>query len=555
MVTKQVQDALNILGLNLMFSEEQLKKSYRKSANEWHPDKGKDPTGEKMKAINLAYELLTDFLKNKDKYTIHTTHTTQQGTAPRRRRSNAVNQFELNKRQAVIILKSYIDHVNKLANHELADAIRVYANKMRESVAYYELKIHQCMSELELIQIYDEAERVLSSHLRIVYNAFINKYPYIKETGFVPNYDLNLTKFVEQLDNTLNIVGTNLLRNIMGKIKDTYGYNASYKDLREIVAKKANDLVNSILVNPTTKNQQIDGFFKEVEALFKEDYELKKRQRDYKQISDLIGEVGSIILRQRLDKIDIKNEYFYDEINYLKDEIRSIKNSTYVSKIRKYLLERYTDAINKPENLNRAADISSLLNSALEVLDRYKDGFITYDVVSFLYTVNFEDLEQDARIIAYVANRFGIPNIGYVYMTTNEYSSISSFANLTYGDNGYNFMYKGIYGSGVLHPETAVDLAEDFISVSKFLANAVFVGKRGKTTGGTNMYILYEYDGKMIAMNDRGLVMSINSDRIVERDDKVFTVLEVFRDKKRVIDKISERVINDYKEEKKYRSK
>ena len=52
MVTREVQEALNILGLSLMFSSEQLKKSYRRNANEWHPDKGKDPTGEKMKAIN-----------------------------------------------------------------------------------------------------------------------------------------------------------------------------------------------------------------------------------------------------------------------------------------------------------------------------------------------------------------------------------------------------------------------------------------------------------------------------------------------------------------------
>ena len=85
-------------------------------------------------------------------------------------------QFELNKRQAIIILKSYIDHVNKLANHELADAIRVYARKMYESVSYYEFKIHACMNELELMRVYDEAERVLSRHLTIVYNAFVTKY-------------------------------------------------------------------------------------------------------------------------------------------------------------------------------------------------------------------------------------------------------------------------------------------------------------------------------------------------------------------------------------------
>ena len=551
MVTREVQEALNILGLNLMFSSEQLKKSYRRNANEWHPDKGKDPTGEKMKAINSAYELLTDFLKNKDKYTIHTT----QGAAPRRRRSNAVDQFELNKRQAIIILKSYIDHVNKLANHELADAIRVYARKMYESVSYYEFKIHACMNELELMRVYDEAERVLSRHLTIVYNAFVTKYPYIKEINFIPNYNLNLTKFVEELDNTLNMVGNRLLKLLMIKIKESYQFNASYNDLKSEIAIKANDVVNNILSNPTTKKEQVDAFFMEVEVMFKEDYELRKRQRLCKNASEAIGEVGSVLLKQRLDTIDVNSEYFYDEIDYLRKEVNSIKSGSYVSMIRKHLLERYTDAMNKTENISNASSISRLLNAALEVLDRYKDGFITYDIVAFLYTVNFEDLEQDARIITYVANNYAIPNVGYAYMTTSEYSSISSFANHTYNDRtGYNFTYKGIYGSGVLHPETAADISEDFISLSKFLSNAEFIGKRCKTTSGTTVYALYEYAGKMIVLNERGQVLAINSDRIAEYDDKKYIVLDIYRKKKKVLDKVADRIREDSQEEKKSRS-
>lgn len=558
MVTREVQEALNILGLNLIFSAEQLKTAYRAKAKQSHPDThdSTEEANKQMQAVNAAYELLKEYLKNKDKYTVHTNNAQQGNVHRRSRRNNSVDQFELNKRQAIIILKSYIEHVNKLANHELADAIRVYARKMQESVAYYELKIHSCMNELELIRIYDEAERVMSRHLTIVYNAFITKYPYIKEVNFIPNYNLNLTKFVEELDNTLNIVGSKLIKLLMVKVKDIYQFNISYNDLKTIVAQKANDVVNNILVNPTTRKEQIDTFFLEIEALFKENYELKQKQRLYNEVSLAVGEVGSVILKQRLDSLNINSEYFYDEINYLRNEINSIKNKTYVSKIRKYLLERYTEAISKPENISNAHEYSALLNSALEVLDRYKDGFITYDIVAFLYTVNFEDLKQDSRIIEYVANNYVVPNPGYAYMTTSEYSSISSFANLTYNDvTGYNFIYKGVYGCGVLHPKTAADLSEDFISLSKFLSSAAFVGKRCRTTSGTALYVLYEFDKKMIALSENGKVLSINSDRIVEMEDKKYMILDIYKDKKRMLDKISERIREDYQEDKKFKTK
>lgn len=53
------RQALNILGLSLTASDEDIKKTYRKLAMQYHPDKNKAPAAqEKFKAISNAKEYL-----------------------------------------------------------------------------------------------------------------------------------------------------------------------------------------------------------------------------------------------------------------------------------------------------------------------------------------------------------------------------------------------------------------------------------------------------------------------------------------------------------------
>ncbi len=56
--------ALYVLGLNRDYTAEELKKAYRKAAMEWHPDHGKDPSGEKFKDIGEAYDVLKIYKDN-----------------------------------------------------------------------------------------------------------------------------------------------------------------------------------------------------------------------------------------------------------------------------------------------------------------------------------------------------------------------------------------------------------------------------------------------------------------------------------------------------------
>ena len=58
----------------------------------------------------------------------------------------------------------------------------------------------------------------------------------------------------------------------------------------------------------------------------------------------------------------------------------------------------------------------------------------------------------------------------------------------------------------------------------------------------------------MIVLNERGQVLAINSDRIAEYDDKKYIVLDIYRNKKKVLDKVADRIREDSQEEKKSRS-
>lgn len=45
------KEALNILNLNYGYNEENLKTAYKNKSKIWHPDLGRDPSGEMMKKL------------------------------------------------------------------------------------------------------------------------------------------------------------------------------------------------------------------------------------------------------------------------------------------------------------------------------------------------------------------------------------------------------------------------------------------------------------------------------------------------------------------------
>ena len=64
------KDYYDVLGVEQSASPEQIKEQFRLLAKEWHPDRRKDSSEEKMAEINQAYEVLSN-QKLRDEYDKH----------------------------------------------------------------------------------------------------------------------------------------------------------------------------------------------------------------------------------------------------------------------------------------------------------------------------------------------------------------------------------------------------------------------------------------------------------------------------------------------------
>lgn len=555
MMAQAVIDALNIFGLKQDFSLDELKRLYRQSAVIWHPDKGNDPTGEKMKEINAAYEVLTDYLNGKivfsssDSYSQRTAY----DTSSRTKRTSKIN-LDNYKKEAVRLLKSYMVNLADYKNHKYYDGIKNYAKRVKDSIKYYEPLINDCETVDELEIICTKADRVLNAHLRVILNYFLGMYPYFKEVDYELDFDLDLDEFLEQIEQLRIETGRAIFKELSDDFYELYAQHSCFEELNRTLSRMIHSTINGIFANPSTKVRQKNKLYREVDELFKQADEEKKRQEEFVEAEIAVGKVGSVILRQRLDKL--KNNwntiYFHEEIDYVLKEVRNIENGTYVQRIRAHLLEKYYQAMNKKENVEVADIITSLLMESLKVLDDCNTGLITYDIVAYLLTVKFEDLEQDRRMVDYVNDKFNVPNTGYVYMTNNAVTSLSSFAYLIKRDSSYEIKAKDQYGEWVVKPKTGADITDRFISLSVFLANAEFVGKKASTLNGDEIYILYVHADNMIALDLRGNIIKIDSNEIdYVREDGEFKFLYKYEDKEKVLKKIADRINEDYSEDRK----
>ena len=225
-------------------------------------------------------------------------------------------------------------------------------------------------------------------------------------------------------------------------------------------------------------------------------------------------------------------------------QAKSIKSGTYVDAIRLHLEDKYRFANRNSSSKEEREKIFNIYNDALDLLDRVKDGLINFDIVSYLFGIKFEDLDLDRKLLDVILNKSDRVNTGYVYVAKD---TISAFGYLYLKDHGYQMKYKSYMGINNMPVKTQTEVAEDFISLSMFLANAEFIGKKYISTSGAAVNALYEYEGRILALTDKGVIYTTSVDKmLIKENRKVLPELEKYRDKKLVLEKVSEKVYGDY---------
>lgn len=521
--------ALYVLGLNRDYTAEELKKAYRKAAMEWHPDHGKDPSGEKFKDIGEAYDVLKIYKDNVNS----------------RPKANSINHLEMYKKQAIILVKSYVDGVERFKEHELYNSILFCHSMLQVLIKNYEYKIKAASNEFELEDVINQLDAEYVKYLKDLYQSLIIKYPYIDSLNISISYDLKLSLFIEQM-NKVKVKAANLVKNKLSKlVLEKYGLYVGFDKLESKILEIVSKYVEKVLEKSVSQEQQIiDELYEEINILYEQSFEYEIKCSKIEELMKKAESANSVILRIKIDELkeNIDNEDFFDQVDYISRCIDRIKNNIYVSDLLShlnngyYMCVKYLNPVEDEEDIKKALDI---LNRAMNFIFSANDGILNYDILTYMYGIKFEDLDTDLKVLDFLANKSNVFNAGYIYVAKG---SVYSFSCLYKNDNDYQFNYKDSYGIRTKLVKTGADLSEKYISLSEFMANAEFVGKKGRSRLGDYVDVLYQYGDLFFVLSSQGNIVVNKGVKVLIKSNPE---LEIYRDRRLILDIISDKVKND----------
>ena len=164
-----LEKALEILNLNINFTEKELKKQYHKLALENHPDYNKSADAEEnMKRIIEAKEVLEEYLRNKK-----SSYGTKNSNSNNESNNNYKNQFQ--KYIDDLIEKLEINKDNTINtplakyNKKIDDIILEYKNNIKNSTDMFDIKVKYRESMGKILEVFEELILAFSEENNIPY--------------------------------------------------------------------------------------------------------------------------------------------------------------------------------------------------------------------------------------------------------------------------------------------------------------------------------------------------------------------------------------------------
>lgn len=484
--------ALNILGLEEGFTEEELKNVYKKLVCDHHPDKFtnspehiKGEHREKLKDINLAFEYLKSF------------------------RVNSGSSFDLDSYRLKIInkMKSYYRD-SYLAPKELV-------NKVKELVKEYANLTYFRSKKAGIDDIFDQFLKKLEE-IYTTYEFAFYRVCYIDHTEVKEDIDYNVSvddfcqelyklenkyskkvKFIKRIDNEIakyKLYATctaqlwNLIINVAVKNAVIRAKKSSFREI-EVPIRIMHQEIESLfkLVDDINKKMvKVDNLIKNMndEELHNEFQQIKK---DYgnKSLIDI-----SVALDKLLDKIEkiIKEQ---------ENERRLKEESSIVDKLYKRILNNYNRKLmklNPVENQDEIKGINELFQSIMGLFSDYKKGFVTLKQLKLVSEISFKNWMIDNKVLSIINEVNNDDNNRLkIYLKRKEYCNNMEdqcFFTLR-EENGKYYMQK------ILLTCDEFEISEDelnncYISLDELMKGAIYQGYIAYCLQQVKVLVLYE---------------------------------------------------------------
>ncbi len=402
-----LQTALNILGLNSNYTEEELNKAYKKAAKKYHPDLFEQKTTSekkyaenKMKEINEAKTFLEENLKSKKQ--------AENDTLIINLKNDALEYLKKMKISCTNFLNTY----TYIFNDEISNNIKQEIKSLENKIFIKKILITSATSKSEIDNCLKEIKIQIKETYVTIKNIFYQeKYINPNKVKITINYDCNLIDFYNQLIKIEELYSETILFNkIIEEIIHTYKNYQGYEQIKDLINFYLNQAKNKAKQN---KYQNNDEIIKEVHELiqniFKEYHELKIEinnletiinQTKDDEIKELYNktkkdfELGTNFhdIRKAIDKLKIACEKAIEKLNKI-DKEKPKTTELYHSLLSKanFVLTN----LNIVDDLDKISKIYEIISKIIEKFKLYTNNLIDIDELLKLNEITFENLDED----------------------------------------------------------------------------------------------------------------------------------------------------------------
>ncbi len=504
--------ALEMLGLKANYTEEQLKRSYRRLMKEYHPDlyttktKAEQLSAEsKTKEINEAYEMLIKKLK-------------YYSNSEEKNNSSYETSLEKTKRNTIDKLNVQLERLKNFFVREAfvhkEDEIRF----IKEAIA----DIKNCKTDLEIFNVMRNLKASIDQNNLDLFNWLINNWQrdrFTKEalSEFYHNYSEQV-KYAKSVIDIIELI-KKLKQDCYNKVNEYE--NRIRKQIRQrldsCIAKYYNDDFYC-LINDKVDNSKAKLENKIFDIYLADDYDTSKQYFNdiilnlYRQFEEeLLSLLKTANIRNKkiieLYNYTLDDNRFVDflnsKINYLYTNILSENFETLYEKvsievktmyrqlklekidlnrIKNRLMQNYVISINQLDILKNSKEINiitELYQQALKLLTNFLNN-TSLDLLPQLLNIDFSDLENAKKLIDNITFDM-VSDACDIYIKRKKSNINGSVIKVRSIDKQVNYDYIIEKLNYIFSDTLSVkEFKENYISIQQFLQQATYIGKYAK---------------------------------------------------------------------------